>query len=297
MTATAGSCSAVPTGIGAQQCIKGNILKMFRKAILLVPGTTIDTFSNFQSESYINGLIAAGTAFPLENIEAVEDTSIEQSIVDTDAGSRKKTRDGRYGFIFDMDMTLTQNAVFQGYGAVNWTILLIDDDDNIVGTTPDGIVVNGLTISYFNAMPMKPTLGSDDYSKTRLEIQLQYNRELNEDIVVARGSALDWSPMTLLPVTVVTISDVSITTFVITASFNIVDTTTADLATVPIRTLVIANLSVIDQASSPVTPSLVAETTTAGIWEITTASMTSGTIQEIATATSLFESAITAVTA
>lgn len=297
MTAAAGSCSAISTGIGAQQCIKGNILKMFRKFILLVPGTTIDTFANFQDESYINGLIAAGTAFPLENIEAVEDSSSEQSVVETDAGSKKKTRDGKYGFIVDMDMTLSQNAIFQGYGTTNWTLLIVDDDDNIIGTTPDGVVVNGLTISYFNPMPMKPTLGSDDYSKTRLEIQLQYNRELNEDIVVARGSALDWSPMTLLPVTVVTISDVSIAAFVITASFNIVDTTVADLPTIPIRTLAVANLSVIDQASLPVTPSDVSETTTPGTYEITTASMTSGTIQEIATATSLLESAITAVTA
>lgn len=295
MTATAGSCSAIATGIGAQQCIKGNILKMFRKFILLVPGTTIDTFSNFQSESYIKGLIAAGTAFPLENIEAVEDSSTEAGKVDTDAGNTKKTRDGKYGFIVDMDMTLSQNAIFQGYGTTNWTLLIIDDDDNIIGTTPDGTVVNGLTISYFDPMPMKPTLGSDDYSKTRLEIKLQYNRELNEDIVVARGSALDWSPMTLDPVTVVTVSSVSIAAFVITASFNIVDTTTADLASVPIRTLTAANLSVIDQASAVVVPSDVSETTTPGTWEITTAAMTSGTIQQIATATSLFESAITAV--
>ena len=295
--ATAGSCSAIATGIGAQQCIKGNILKMFRKFILLVPGTTIDTLANFQNESYIKGLIASGLAFPLENIEAVEDSSTEQSVVDTDAGSKKKTRDGRYGFIIDMDMTLAQNAVFQSYGSTNWTLLIVDDDDNIIGTTPDDIVVNGLTISYFNAMPMKPTLGSDDYSKTRLEIQLQYNRELNENIIVARGAELDWSPMELLPVTIVTISDVSITAFVITASFNIVDTTTADLATIPIRTLAVADLSVIDQASSPVTPSDVSETTTDGIWEITTLAMTSGTIQQIASADSLLESAITAVTA
>jgi hypothetical protein len=295
--ATAGTCDAVSTGIGAQQCIKGNILKMFRKFILLVPGTTIDTFANFQLEAYINGLVAAGTAFPLENIEAVEDSSTEQAIVDTDAGSRKKTRDGRYGFIVDMDMTLAQNAIFQGYGSTNWTLLIIDDDDNMIATTPDGTVVNGFTISYFNVMPMKPTLGSDDYSKTRLEVQLQYNREMNEDIVVARGTELDWSPMTLAPVTPVTVSSVSIAAFVITASFNIVDTTTADLATVPIRALTVADLSVIDQAGSPVTPSDVSETTTPGTWEITTAAMTSGTIQQIATATSLFESAITAVTA
>lgn len=294
--ATPGTCTSVATGIGAQQCIKGSILKMFRKFILLVPGTTIDTFDNFQLESYLNGLIAAGTAFPLENIEAVEDTSTEQSAVDTDAGSKKKTRDGRYGFIVDMDMTLAQNAIFQTYGSTNWTLLIIDDDDNIIATTPDGTVVNGFTISYFNVMPMKPTLGADDYSKTRLEIQLQYNREMNEDIVVAMGSAMDWSPMTLAPVTPVTVSDVSITSFVITASFNIIDTTIASLPTVPIRTITAADLIVVDQGALVVTPSSVVETTTPGIWEITTAAMTSGTIQLTATATSLFESAITAVT-
>jgi hypothetical protein len=290
-----GACTSVVSGIGAQQCIKGNVLKMFRKVILLTPGTTIDTFSNFQLESYINGLIAAGTAFPLENIEAIEDTSTEESVVDTDAGSKKKTRDGKYGFKIDMDMTLAQNKVFQTYGVANWKLLIIDDDDNLIGTTPDGTVVNGFTISYFNVMPMKPALGADDYSKTQLEIQLQYNREMNQDIVVAIGSDLDWSPMALLPVTVVTITDVSISTFVITATFSIVDTTIASLPSVPMRTLIVAELSVIDQADSPVTPSDVSETTTPGIWDITTAAMTSGTIQEIATADSLFESAITAV--
>lgn len=298
MTAAAGTCSAVADGIGAQQCIKGNILKMFRKFILLTPGTTIDTYTNFQTESYIKGLIAAGTAFPLEDIEAVENVSTEQAIVDTDAGNRKKTRDGRYGFIVDMDMTLAQNAVFQTYGDTNWTLLIIDDDDNIIGTTSDGTTVNGFTISYFNVMPMMPTLGAGDHSKTRLEIQLRYKKEMNENIVVARGSQLTWSPMTLEPVTIVTVSAVSISSFVITASFNIVDTTTADLASVPIRTLTVDNLSVVNQTGAADIPATVTETSTPGTYEIDmTDTMTSGTIQLIATTGALYESAITAVTA
>lgn len=297
MTATAGACGTLPNGIGAKICSKENILKMPRKLILLAPGISIDTYDNFQLESYINGLIAAGSAFPLENIEAVEDVSTEQSTVDTDAGNRKTTREGKYGFIVDMDMTLAQNATFQGYGTINWKVIIIDDDDNMWATSSDATTINGFTLSQFNPMPMKPTLGSGDYSKTRLEIQLQYNREMNEELVVVRGTELDWSPMALQPVTIVTVSSVSISTFVITASFNIVDTTTADLATIPIRTLAVANLSVIDQTGTAVTPSDVSETTTPGTWEITTAAMTSGTIQQIATATSFFESAITAVSA
>jgi hypothetical protein len=296
MTAAAGSCSAVPDGIGAQQCIKGNILKMFRKAILLVPGTSIDTYTNFQTESYWNGLIAAGTAFPLEDIEAVEDVSTEATIVDTDGGNRKQTREGRYGFVVDMDMTLAQNATFQTYNDTNWTLVLVDDDDNIIATSSDGTTVQGFTLSYFNVMPMKPTLGSDDYSKTRLEFQLQYNKEMNEDLVVARGSQLTWSPMTLAPVTIVTISSVSISSFVITASFNIVDTSVADLPSVPIRTLTASELSIVDQSGAADTPATVTETSTPGTYEIDmTDNMTSGTIQQIATATSLYESAITTV--
>jgi hypothetical protein len=296
--AEAGTCSAVRTGIGAQQCIKGNPLKMFRKFFLGVPGFTFDTFADYQDQDVWNAAIAAGNIFPLENIEAVEDSSTEESVVDTDAGSKKKTRDGRYGFIIDMDMTLAQNKVFQSYGTLNWTLFIVDDDDNLIAQTPDGTVVGGMTISYFNPMPMKPTLGSDDYSKTRLEIQLEYKREFNEDICVALGSELDWSAIELQPVTTVTISNVSIAAFVITASFNIVDTTIASLPTVPIRTLTPEDLIVIDEGGLVVTltqPDIV-ETSTPGTWEITTSAMVSGTIQQVATATSFYESAQTAVT-
>ena len=71
-------------------------------------------------------------------------------------------------------MNLDQNAIFQAYDPLRWTLFIADDDDNLIGNSSDDTTVSGMTISYFNVMPMKPTLGSDDYSKTRLEIQLQY---------------------------------------------------------------------------------------------------------------------------
>lgn len=297
--AEAGTCSVTRTTIGKQFCIKGNPLKMARKPFLVVPGFTFDTFADFQDQDVWNAAIAAGNIFPLELIEAVENSSVEASIVDTDGGSKFKTRKGRYGYIYDMNMTLSQNANAQDLDSATWTIIVADDDDNLIGTTPDGTVVGGLDLSYLDVMDMQPTGGTDDYSKTRIEIQLKYNIQLNEQIMVALGSDLDWSPKQLDPVTTVTISNVSIAAFVITASFNIVDNTIASRPTVTIRTLTPDDLVVIDEGGSVVTltqPDIV-ETSTPGIWDITTSAMVSGTIQQVATATSLFESAETAVTA
>lgn len=294
--ANTGQCTSVVDGIGAKQCISGNVIKMLRKGIVTIPGFQFDTYADYADEDKWNEAIAAGNAFVMEDFKDLEDASVEESIVDTASGDKFLTRDGKRGFIGYMDLTLAQNVIFQSYSNTKWNIFIIDDAENIIGTTPDNIIVKGLTVSYFNPKPMILSTGADQISRTPVEIQLQYNNEIDKNPCVLLGDDITWSPIKLEPTTVVTVSDVSIAAFVITASFNVVDNTIQSKPTVPMRTITVTNLIVIDEGGDVVVPSGVVETTTLGTYEITTSAMVSGTIQLTASATSLFYSAQTAVT-
>jgi len=296
--ADTGACSVTRVPMGAKKCISSNPIKMMKKPFLLVPGFTFDTFADFQDKSVWNAGIAAGNIYPLEKVEAVEDTSTEAKVVETDGGSKFKTSDGNYGFIVDMNLTPDQNKNIQDYDQAAWTIIYTDDDDNLIAKTPDDIVVGGMEISYLNVMPMKLTLSSDDYSKTRVEFQLKYNRDLNQDVCIALGSELDWSPVQLEPVTIVTVTDVSIASNVITGSFYIVASRIAGLPSVAVTDITADNMIFIDQVPAVVVADTLTMTTTPGIWDfdMTAAAMTSGTMELVATADSLFASDVIAVT-
>ena len=293
-----GNCGNSVNGIGIQKCIKGNPLKMPNKAALAVEGFQFDTYADFMNEDLWNAAIAAGNIFILEKFKAVETANVEAIIIDTPSGDKIKNRDGRRGWIGYMDMTPEQNKYFQQYENSNWTLFSIDDQKNILATSPDGTVVKGLAISYFNPMPMEIATGTDSYSRTGLEIQFDNNDDIDQYVVIALGTSLDWNPQKLLPTTLVNVSDVSISTNTITFSLAVVQGTIASKPSVAVTGVTATELQFIDQTGTIVVADSITESATVPgtyIAVMTGAAMTSGSLQLVATADSLYYSTITVV--
>jgi hypothetical protein len=283
-------------GIGAA-CANGNPLFMPYLAVVATPGTQFDTYADFIDEATVLGKIASGELFPLSYFINLEDTSTEKSTVETASGDIFTTRDGKTGFMGEMNLSLKQNELFQDYGSVGWTLFLVGENGTWEGQTPDGTVVKGYTLAEFNPEPMKRALSADAKSSTAVTIRFAENDELNKNIVVAESADLDWSPKLLDPVTHVTVSNTSIATEVITASFNAVDDRHAPIKSVAISTITQSELKAVDQTGADAPIVGATETATKGVWtiDVTGSGMTSGTIQLLASATSLYSSDATAV--
>jgi len=291
--ANLGTCSTSFTPIGQKGCLKGNPLKMASLIALTLPNFKFPTKTEFQTEDDWNTAIANEEIFILEKIEDIEDANVEAVINETGSGVKRKNRDGKRGAIYKMNMDFNQNKNLQSYANGNLLVFIIDEVNNIIGTSQDGVTVQGLKPSFLDIRPMMVPTSSDINAQSIVEIQFANWEEIDINESVALGTELSpWIPKELIPLSLIEVVDISITAGVITATFQSRDETLAHEPTIPIRSIVEANLNIIDQASAPVTPDGVTETTTPGVWEIdvTTSAMTAGTIQLIATSTSLFKS-------
>jgi len=295
-----GSCPVAVDGIGSGGCIEAPLLKMIRKIVLTKQSHQWDTLTSFQTEAdWLADLAEETSVYPLEMIEELENTSTEEIAPETSAGTKVFIRDGLYGLMFKMLLTPDQNRLLQEYNNKPWRAVLIDNDGTMIGTSPDGTVVKGMTVNYLRVKPMELPLSADGIQYAVVEIQFKYTAEFNKTPRYAIGPDLDWNPLEIVqPLTKITITTGAIAAFAFTAAFAYVDPTTGQ--SIPLTSLDAngAELTVLDQAAAAVTVT-VASTGTEGEYTITDtgAGMTSGSIKLDAQSDSLYYSDTTTVSA
>lgn len=292
-----GTCPVTLDGIGNGGCMTGPILKYVRALIPALSTHQFDTLTEFQTEATWLADIASQDILPLKLFEETEDASVEELTSDTSAGTRLFHRNGKYGIIGKMLLTPDQNRILQTYNGKNLRFYLLDDDNNLVGTSPDDTVVKGFTASYVRVKPMELPLAADGSAYAVVEVQFEYVEEFNESARYAIGEELTWIPKIVIqPLTKITLTLSTVASFIFTCAFAYVDPTTGK--SIPLTSLDAngAELTVIDQGGSAETVTVVA-TATEGTYTITGSDITSGTITLNASATSLYYSDTTTLTA
>jgi len=289
-----GSCPISVQGIGIKGCLSGNPLKMPHKVVLAVPGFSFDTYSDFIDEDVVNAAIAAKNLFPLETIVDIEDTSSEDTEVESGNKQKHTTQFGKRGFTAYMNCTLKQNEYLKDFGGIGWTIYIVGIDGSWEGQTPDGITVAGHTTSRVDFPGMMRSWDTAQISRTPIKIEFDDNDEMDKKIVLAKAADLDWYPKKITPLTLVLITNATFDTNELTGTFNVVNDRSAVVESSPIISVATSNISVTDQAGDPVVPSD-ATSTIPGIWLFTATAngMTAGTIELIPSADSLVYSEVT----
>ena len=294
------NCPVSVDGVGIKGCLSGNPLTMPHKLLLGKPGFLFNTYGDFIDEDEMNAAIAAASIFPLEPIVDIEDTSSEDTEVESGNKQKKTTMFGKRGFTAYMDMTLKQNEILKGYGGIGWTIFIVGINNSLEGTTPDGVTVTGYTTSRVDFPGMKRSWDTAQISRTPIKVEFDDVDEMDLQIVLAQYDDLGYNPKLLTPTTLVAITNATFATDTLTATFNVVNNRSAALESSPVSNVVAGDLSIYDQAGAAITPTLITESTvTPGVYTMTATAngMTGGTIKLNASADSLLYSETTVMTA
>lgn len=291
-----GTCPVTLDGIGSGGCIQEAVLKMITGFIPEIESHSYATLSAFDTEATNLAAIVAKDILPLVGFEEIENTSTEALTSETSVGTKLFHRNGRYGFKGKMLLSPDQNRILQSYNFNVKRGYLMDDLGNRLGTSVDGTTVTGLTVSYFNVMPMELPLSADGSAWSSIEVQFEFVDEVNKTPRYSIASGLDWSPKNVIkPLTKITLTPSVVATNSFTCAFAYVDPTTGN--SVPLTSLDAngAELTVLDEAGDAVVVTVTA-TATEGTYTIT-GTLASGSITLNALTTSLYYSDTTTLLA
>lgn len=295
-----GSCPTTLDGIGNGGCITNPILNFITGFIPALESQQFNTFADFNSETSNKQAIISGELLPIKIFDEMENVSTEELTSETSRGTKLFHRNGRYGFIGKSLLSPDQNRILQSYDMKINAGYIMDDLGNRLGTSPDGIIVKPLSVSYFKVKPMELPLASDGSAWASIEVQFEFVDEINKQPAYSISSELSWIPTKVIaPLTKITISTGTMAANAFVASFAYVDPTTGK--SVPLTGLDAdgAELTVINQLGATATVTVVAVSGTPGDYTITDsgATMTSGTIKLNALVDSFYYSATTIVSA
>lgn len=285
-----GTCPVTLDGIGDGGCVSGPIMKFINCIIPEAESHSYASLSDFNDEDVNKGLIASKDLLPLKIMEEMENVSTEELTSETSSGTKLFHRNGKRGFIGMMLLTPDQNRILQSYDGRIKKVYLMDDEGNRLGTSPDGTSVTGLAVSYFKVKPMDLPLAADGSAWSRIEVQLEYNEEIDKQGRYSIADELDWIPKKVFkPLTKLTLTPGTISTFVWTCAIAYVDPTTGKSRPATNIGTDGAEFTIINQTGSAETVT-VAPTATEGTYTFTGTTITSGTMQLDAAADRLYYS-------
>ncbi len=288
-------------GIGAE-CKQGNPFRGVAGLVFSDPDFSFATSASFaDSDDWTTGIIG-GQLFPVMGVKEDEDTTPDDTIWESSYGDKILIAEGKYSRTYQFNLTLDQHQKLREYTGKKWKVFIIDRNNNVKCTVnEDGLYV-GFDVSFMLIGKMlNPS--ADTPANTPVMMEEADPKQWNDNGAYVTPSWL--ASQEILPLTEVTItsSTVAADVFTITVNFNAGLNADGSVKWIPISGLLITNLIIIDQAGATLSNAgdytATESATVAGQYEVdaTVGSITSGSVQVVATAAALYRSDVLAIVA
>lgn len=283
-------------GIG-ELCREGNGLQGIYGLVFADPDFEFTAASNFATLSDWTTGISGGQLFPVMGIKEDEDTTPDDVIWEGPYGDKVHITEGRYAKTYRLHLTLEQHKRLREYMQKKWKVFKIDRGGNLRGTLTSDNKVVGFDISFLRVGKMADAV-ADTPALTPIMIEEADPKQWNDSGIYLTPS---WLPSEeIVPLTEVDATPGSITSnvFDVVVSFTGGYTDAGAANTIAITGLEAANFVVKNSDGLTLTPNSVTESATVpGTYEIdcTDDTISSGTVQVIASSTALYRSDVEAV--
>jgi hypothetical protein len=261
------------------------------------------TFSDAVNQTkWLEG-IKDGKIFPLQEIDDEEKMDFEDSEQETSTGRLIFQFEGARRRMYKVTVPVDLHQKLRDYSFQKLRVFVVDYNNNIIGTSPDGTKLKGFKLSYFRVLKQEWATSGNGYSTN---IKIQY-ADVNEWDRFGKYFTPTWLASDLNAITKVEATPSVMAANKFTISVNFVDKAeisgAGSLKTAAISGLVAANFQLIDQTGATLSPTTAytatESTSTAGLYTIdaTVGAMTSGSVQVIPSVTMLYKSDVETVSA
>lgn len=290
-------------------CKDGNGLLLFKGLIFSTSSQNFATAAAAGSEANWVTDIVSGALVPVHKIKEVEDLTAESTNWESASGDIVFLFEGKIRIKTTFYLTIEQHAALRAAKGKKGNVYFYDRAGNILGTTTNGTIFKGYSMSYINVENLKvPT--ADQPATSIVEIQLEYPDEMNESLRVISpylGTvATRWKPYNLPVKTSTIVEQVgSIVADVVTFTVNVKSSSQTDNDGTPVSVTPITGLDTDTYTNfqfvvggSVTAPSAMTESSIVdGQYTATvTGIATADTIQILPTITNLYTSLATSVT-
>jgi hypothetical protein len=257
--------------------------------LLTTPGFKFDTVSAFALEASYKAGIIAGDIYPIMNVLDDEAADFEDVQTQTATGANIFQFEGKRGRNLKIQLPLELHKVARTYSFKNWRLLRIDQNNNIIGMSPDGTIVKGVKLSFFRVGKQKTDTTSGTY--TSIMYQEANINDWDKFGVYINPS---WSATDLEGVLKVKLTAGTIAANATVANVAWVDNSAikedGTKNSVPVTGLLAANFVLINQTGGVVTATVVESTAIPGRYTISNASLTSGSLTIAPSSVNMYES-------
>lgn len=267
-------------------------------ALLDVDGS-FSSFTNFGDKDQWITKQAAGDVILIKHLKEIELTDTEESKPQSGLGWLMHNHDGIRGRIFSGNFPDEVHKELLKLSGLEFRVVELDMNGNIIGVTLDGTEVTGAKTAYFRVYKQNGASG-DATVMTRIELQYEDWREQDEKGVYVTPSWLASSLQPVKPVTL-TLSAIAANVFTATVDGPLRKISGSAYDTVDIVGLVAANFKIIkassdysvyNSASDYTVTAVAGDPNTYTIDGSVGGIVANDTVQVIPTATKLYRSAV-----
>ena len=259
-------------------CYSGNGLLLFKGVIISGRSQQFATAATAGDEDNWKQDILDGKLTVIHNAKEIEDLSGEDTNYESPSQEIIKLFEGKYRFKMKLYLTVEQHRIARSYIGKRANIYPYDRGNNIICTSPDGIIRKGLSVSFLNVEKLGiPT--ADQPCWTVFDFQLENTSEMNEQLAVikpyAGTIANRWYPYNLPTITTVVLEqEGSVAANVITVDVNYKSTYTTNNdgdanSIAPITGLAVANFSGVVSGTVTAPLSILADASIDGRYAVT----------------------------
>ena len=297
-------CANEFDGIG-EVCEQSPLVTIVQSLFFTMPNFSFASHADFADEDKWKAAIAEGKILPVHKVLEQEGQDVEDSIYESTSGSKVKNFEGRRGAMYRVLLPLEQHKILRSYDQKNLKLFFLDMNNRVLGTSPDGVKVQGFSLSYLNiSKQQRPT--PDAPAFTTVTIQEQ---DVNEWDSNGRYLKPTWLGTSLTGVLKVDMTPSTVAANIFTAVVEYKDSSSLSSAgaarTAPVSGLTADNFRIIDNTGAVLDPdatptpeyAVVESTDTPGTYTVTATALASGSCQIIATADNLYKSEIETLTA
>lgn len=166
-----------------ESCKDGNGLLLPKDLIVSTPGQQFDTKVLAGAKANWITDIIADKLFVLHGIKDVEDLTAESTNWESPSGDIVFLYEGKIRMKFTFYMTVEQHQALRNMTGKKGNVYICDRKGSIMGTSSDGTIYKGFSMSYVNVQTLKPAT-ADTPALSVLEIQLENPEEFNETLAV-----------------------------------------------------------------------------------------------------------------
>jgi len=169
------------------------------EGLILTPDdASIDTEANARLEATWNTKRKAASGdrfYPFPNAITLTLQSQEDIYMDSPYKGQIFVREGKDSFIMNIDpKNPTYQSILRTFNDGSYKVFLIDANQNILGTSSNGTLVEGLSVNLFRVQRMG-LVESGNKPLTAIKVTLNDPTELNDRGVILEN--LTWNPLNL----------------------------------------------------------------------------------------------------